>query len=57
MKRAHWFNQQTSAVFLHKQMYDVRLFGKAVVEETGVLPVVRFLGFKALRNEPGIDDL
>ena len=31
-------------------MYDVRLFGKAVVEETGVLPVVRFLGFKALRT-------
>ena len=33
-------------------MYDlsVRLFGKAAIKETGVLPVVRFLGLRALRT-------
>ena len=31
-------------------MYDVRLFVKTAVQEMGVLPVVRFFGFKALRT-------
>ena len=29
---------------------SVRLFGKAAMKETRVLPVVRFLGFRALRT-------
>lgn len=50
MKRAHRFDQQSSAVFFTKEMHDlsVSLFGKAATKETGVLPVVRFLGFRAL---------
>ena len=28
---------------------SVRLFGKAAIKETGVLPVVRILGLRALR--------
>ena len=50
---SHFFllHQQASAVFFTKEMCDlsVRLFGKAAIKETGVLPVVRILGLRALR--------
>ena len=40
MKGAHWRNQQRSAISLTKVMYDlsVRLFGKAAIRKTGLLP-------------------
>ena len=48
----HRLNQQMSATFFTKEMYDLRihLFGKAAIKETGVLPVIHFLGFRALRT-------
>ena len=41
-----------SAIFFTKEICDLRvwLLGKAAIKETGVLPVIHFLGFRALRT-------
>ena len=51
MKGVHGHNQQRSAIFFTKVMYDlsVHLFGKAAVRETGLLPVICSLGIRDLR--------
>ena len=47
----HRLNQGMSVIFFTKEMHDLRvhLFGNAAIKETGLLPVIHFLGFRALR--------